>query len=168
MDRFIYLNGDVDEEKAGIVNCGMLELQYADPMADITLVVDSYGGEMYSAFSIMDMMDLIQCDVRTVCIGKAFSAGAFLVINGTQGKRFMTKNSRMMLHNPIAGVEGNIQDIGLEVAEINLKKDELMGIVTNRSNLTFNEVKDMLDRNYYLDLNSAITKGLIDGVLKNF
>jgi ATP-dependent Clp protease protease subunit len=168
MDRVIYCSGDVDEEKASIINCGLLELQYADPLQDITLIVDSYGGELYSTFSIMDMMSLIQCDVRTVCIGKAFSAGAFLVINGARGKRLMTKNSSMMLHNPSAGVEGNVKDIELEVKEINLRKETLMGIVSNGSNLSFSEVKEMMDRNFYLDANDAISKGLVDGGLKSF
>lgn len=163
--RIIYLSGQVDELTAQEVNCELLKLQRDDPLEDITLFVDTYGGDMFASFAIVDMMELITCDIRTICIGKAFSAGQFIFSTGAKGKRFMSPHARLMLHNPIAGYMGSVPDIEVEVEEIQKSRDLFVKHIAKRSNMTAEDIKQLIQRNAYLDANQAIEMGFADSVI---
>lgn len=164
--RMLYLSGEVTELTAQEVNAEMLKMQREDPIEDITLFVDTYGGDMFASFAIVDMMELITCDIRTICIGKAFSAGQFIFSTGAEGKRFMSPHARLMLHNPVAGYVGSVPDIEIEIEEIQRSRDQFVAQISKRSNLTIEEVADLIQRNAYLDAPKAIEMGFADAILK--
>ena len=164
--RIIYVSGDIDEQLTLEVNLEMLRLQNEDPLSDITLLVDSYGGELHAAFAIVDMMQLLTCDIKTVCFGKAMSAGQFIFSTGTRGKRFMTKNARLMLHNPIAGVHGSVPDMEVEIDEIQYMRDRFVEHIADCSNINADEVKELIQRVKYLSAEEAIRYGFADGIIE--
>ncbi|HSH50379.1 MAG TPA: ATP-dependent Clp protease proteolytic subunit [Bacteroidales bacterium] len=163
--RVIYLSGIITEQTALDVNAQLLSFQREDVMSDITLFIDSYGGELFAAFAIVDMMNIITCDVRTICIGKAMSAGQFIFSSGAKGKRQMTKHSRLMIHNPIVGYEGSMPDVEVEVEEMMLNRDMFIQHIANTSNLDFDEIKDLISRNKYLGYEDAIKYGFADSLV---
>lgn len=163
--RIIYLTGFISEQAAMEVNSQFIALQREDVTADITLIVDSYGGELFAAFSIVDMMDIITCDIRTICIGKAMSAGQFIFSSGTKGKRQITRNSRLMIHNPVVGYEGSMPDVEVEVEEMLLNRDMFIQHIADRSNLTFEQIKELITRNKYLGYEEAIELGFADSLI---
>jgi ATP-dependent Clp protease protease subunit len=164
--RILYLSGEINEMTAQEVNIEMLKMQRDDPLEDITMIIDTYGGDLYASLSIVDMMDMLTCDIRTICVGKAFSAGQFIFSTGAKGKRFMSKHSRLMLHSPIAGYEGSVPDIEIEIEEIQKCRDLYVEHISQRSNLTVDEVKDLISRNAYLNVEQSIEMGFADSLLK--
>ena len=163
--RVLYLSGEINEMVAQDVNIEMIRLQREDPLQDITMIVDSYGGDLFAAFSIVDMMDMITCDVKTICIGKAMSAGHFIFSNGAIGKRFMTKHARLMLHSPIAGMEGSVPDIEVEIEELQRCRDLFVTHASKKSKLDDAQVKELIARNTYLDAEQASELGFADAIL---
>jgi ATP-dependent Clp protease protease subunit len=163
--RILYLSGEIHEIAAQDINCEMLKMQRDDPLEDITLVVDSYGGNLFAAFAIVDMMDIISCDIQTICIGKAMSAGQFIFSTGKRGKRLMAPHARLMLHNPVAGYEGSVPDIEIEIEELQRCRDLYVKHISGRSNLSTDEVKDLIQRNAYLNAEQAIAHGFADGIV---
>ena len=134
--RVLYLSGDITEHVAQEINIEMIKLQREDPLQDITLIVDSFGGDLFAAFSIVDMMEMLTCDIKTICIGKAMSAGQFIFSTGTKGKRYMSKHARLMLHNPIAGMEGSVPDIEVEIEELQKCRDLFVRHIAEHSGHT--------------------------------
>lgn len=165
-DRFIYLTGDIDEDKARDVIEKLFEMQSADPLEDITLIVNSSGGEVYSMFSITDAMDIITPPIRTVCLGTSQSAAAFIYICGTIGKRFMTRHSSLMIHQVSGGVGGTTKDIDVTVKHIKELQNEMIKEISFRSKLTVDEVKSFIDRDFYISPEQAIEYGLCEGILE--
>jgi ATP-dependent Clp protease protease subunit len=163
--RILYLSGEISELVAQEVNIEMLRMQREDPLEDITMIIDTYGGDMFASFAIVDMMELITCDIRTICVGKAFSAGQFIFSTGAKGKRFMTKHARLMLHSPIAGMQGSVPDIEIEIEEIQRSRDQFVTHISQRSNLSQEDVNEMIQRNAYLDVTKAIEMGFADAVI---
>jgi ATP-dependent Clp protease protease subunit len=164
--RILYLAGEINEMTAQEINIGMVSLQRDDPLQDITLIIDSYGGDLFAAFSIVDMMDMITCDIQTICIGKAMSAGQLIFSSGTKGKRFMSKHARLMLHNPSAGMEGSVPDIEIEIEELQRCRSLFVDKICEGSNLDVDEIMNLISRNAYLDAQQAIDMGFSDGILK--
>lgn len=164
--RILYLAGDINEQTAQEINIGMISLQREDPLQDITLIIDSYGGELFAAFSIVDMMEMITCDIQTICIGKAMSAGQLIFSSGQKGKRFMTTHSRLMLHNPSAGMEGTVPDIEIEIDELQRNRSLFVDKICSGSKLGREEIMTLINRNAYLDGEQAIEMGFADGILK--
>lgn len=163
--RVLYLSGEINEHTAQEINVEMVRLQREDPLQDITLIIDSYGGDLFAAFAIVDMMEMLTCDIKTICLGKAMSAGQFIFSTGTKGKRFMSKHARLMLHNPIAGMEGSVPDIEVEIEELQKCRDLFITHIAEKSGKTYDEVKDMINRNKYLDASEAISHGFADGIV---
>lgn len=147
------------------INCELIRLQREDPLQDITMIIDSYGGDMFAAFSIVDMMELVTCDIQTICIGKAMSAGQFIFSSGAPGKRFMTKHARLMIHNPIAGFEGSVPDIQIELDEIQRCRDLFLTQIAKNSKMEKDDIKHLIERTAYLDSEQAIEMGFADGLL---
>jgi ATP-dependent Clp protease protease subunit len=162
--RVLYLSGEINEHTAQEINIEMVRMQREDPLQDITLIVDSYGGDLFAAFAIVDMMELLTCDIKTICIGKAMSAGQFIFSTGTPGKRFMTKHARLMLHNPIAGMEGSVPDIEVEIEELQKCRDLFINHIADKGGKTPEEIKEMINRNKYLDATEAIAHGFADHI----
>jgi len=163
--RILYLAGDINEHVASEINIEMIKLQREDPLQDITLIVDSYGGDLFAAFSIVDCMEMLTCDIKTICMGKAMSAGQFIFSTGAKGKRFMSKHARLMLHNPVAGYEGSVPDIEVEIEELQRCRDLFIKHIGDKSGKTPEEIKDLINRNKYLDANEAIELGFADAIV---
>lgn len=164
--RILYLSGEINEHVAQEINIEMIRLQREDPLLDITLIIDSYGGDLFAAFSIVDMMEMLTCDIKTICIGKAMSAGQLIFSSGAPKKRFMSKHARLMLHNPQAGMEGSVPDIEIEIEELQRCRDLFVNQISKGSNLKKDDVLSLINRNAYLDAEQAIEMGFADGLLK--
>lgn len=164
--RILYLSGEIGEHTAQEINIEMIRLQREDPILDITLIIDSYGGDLFAAFAIVDMMNMLTCDIKTICIGKAMSAGQLIFSSGAPNKRFMSKHSRLMLHSPSAGMEGSVPDIEVEIEELQRNRDLFVQQVSKNSNLNIEQVLELINRNSYLDASQAIEMGFADGLLK--
>lgn len=164
--RILYLSGEINENTAQEINIEMLRMQKEDPLEDITIIVDSYGGDLFAAFAIVDMMETVTCDIKTICIGKAMSAGQFIFTSGTKGKRFMSKHARLMVHNPIAGYEGSVPDIEIEIEELLKCRELFVAHIASKSGNTPEFIKELINRNRYVDTEEAIKLGFADHHLK--
>lgn len=167
--RILYLNGGITEDMAFLFNLNMLQLEAEDSREDITVYINSPGGSVSAGLSMIDTMDIVSCDVKTVCIGIAASMAAWILMCGTKGKRFALPHSNMMLHQPLGGMGGIIQasDIKLMSDEMMRTKAELFAMVTERTGQPLKEVERDCDRDFYLSAPQAIEYGLIDGILKS-
>lgn len=167
--RILYLNGGITEDMAFLFNLNMLQLESEDSREDITVYINSPGGSVSAGLSMIDTMDIVSCDVKTVCIGIAASMAAWILMCGTKGKRFALPHSNMMLHQPLGGMGGIIQasDIKLMSDEMMRTKAELFAMVTERTGQPLKEVERDCDRDFYLSAPRAIEYGLIDGILKS-
>lgn len=164
-NRIIVLSGTINESITKEVIERLLELQGKSPMEEITLIIDSYGGDVDSMFAITDLMDIIIPDIKTVCIGKAMSASAFIFICGTKGKRLMTKTSRLMLHQLSGFTYGSLKDMDIQVKEARSLQEEMIKIISERSLLDIDSIKDLMDRDRYIRPDDAIEMGLCDGII---
>jgi ATP-dependent Clp protease protease subunit len=163
--RVLYLSGDINEHVASEINIEMIKMQREDPLQDITIIVDSYGGDLFAAFAIVDVMEMLTCDIKTICVGKAMSAGQFIFSTGAKGKRLMSKHARLMLHNPQAGMEGSVPDIEVELEELQKCRDLFINHIGEKSGNSYAEIKEMINRNKYLDATEAIAHGFADGII---
>lgn len=167
-NRIIYMSGEFNELKAEIIVSKMLEFECSDPSRDILLIIDSYGGVVDSFVTIHDTMKLLRCDVATCCIGKAMSCGQLLLISGTKGKRFMTQNSRVMIHEFSAGNYGKISDLDISVRENKrLQKAIWETLNIKYTKLTKKELDNMKGRDTFLSAKECIDYGLIDHIITN-
>jgi len=163
--RIFTIAGAIENNISTDINSILLDLQNSNPLSDITMIINSPGGEVDEMFAIIDMMNMIKNDIQTLVIGKAMSAAAVIAICGTKGKRFMSKNSRLMLHSVSGGAVGNIKDISIEINEIKRLNDNIVQMISEKSNLTVEQVKDLIDRDRFIGPEEAIEMGLIDAIL---
>ena len=162
MERIIFLGTGIDADVANIVNAQMLYLSSLSGDEDITLNINSPGGEVYSGLAIIDTMNFINNDIQTVCMGMAASMGAVILSAGTKGKRGALKHSRVMIHQPLGGTRGQASDILIEAEQIKLVKDELCKMLADNSGQSFEKVVADCDRDHWLTANEALEYGLID------
>ncbi len=167
--RILYINGGITEDMAFMFNVNMLQLESEDRHEDITIYINSPGGSVSAGLSMIDTMDIVSCDIKTVCIGVAASMAAWILMCGTKGKRFALPHSKMMLHQPLGGMGGIIQasDIKLMSDEMMRTKAELFAMVTERTGQPLKEVERDCDRDFYLSAPQAVEYGLIDDILKS-
>lgn len=165
--RVILLCSEINDEAAMMVVDGLLQLQSEDPLKDITMVINSPGGDISAMFAITDMMDMISCDIRTVVLGMAASAASFIAACGTPGKRFISKNSKIMVHSVSGGAFGVIHDINIAVDEIKSLQDQMIEEYVNRTKIDREELKNLLERDRYLKPDDAIKMGLVDNIIKS-
>ena len=161
MERIIFLGTGIDADVANIVNAQMLYLSSLSD-EDITLNINSPGGEVYSGLAIIDTMNFINNDIQTVCMGMAASMGAVILSAGKKGKRGALKHSRVMIHQPLGGARGQASDILIEAEQIKLVKDELCNILADNSGQSFEKVIADCDRDHWLTADEALNYGLID------
>jgi len=165
MDRIIFLGTQIDDYTANVVQAQLLYLDSADPGKDISLYLNSPGGEVYSGLGIYDTMQFISSDVSTICTGIAASMAAVLLVAGAKNKRFALKHSRIMIHQPMGGAQGQASDIEITAREIQKLKKELYQIIADHSGKPFEEVERDSDRDYWMTSDEAKEYGMIDDVL---
>ena len=165
MDRIIFLGTDVNDYSANVVQAQLLYLDSADPGKDVTLYLNSPGGSVYAGLGIYDTMQYINSDVATVCTGMAASMAAVLLVAGEKGKRFALPHSRVMIHQPLGGAQGQASDIEITAREILKTKRELYEILSVHSGVPVKKIEKDADRDYWLSAREAKEYGLIDEVL---
>ncbi len=165
MDRIIFLGTQVDDYSANVIQAQLLYLDSADPGKDVSIYINSPGGSVYAGLGIYDTMQYISSDVATICTGMAASMAAVLLVAGQQGKRFALKHSRVMIHQPMGGAQGQASDIEITAREILKLKHELYTIIANHSGQTLEKVERDSDRDYWMTSQEALDYGMIDKVL---
>ncbi|EEO25753.1 ATP-dependent Clp endopeptidase proteolytic subunit ClpP [Helicobacter winghamensis] len=165
-DRIILLSGQIDDGLASSIVAQLLFLEAEDPEKDIYLYINSPGGVVTSGLSIYDTMNYVKPDISTICIGQAASMGAFLLSCGTKGKRYSLPNSRIMIHQPLGGAQGQATEIEIQAKEILRLKSSLNEILASNTNQPLEKIAKDTDRDFYLSAKEAQEYGLIDSVLE--
>ena len=165
MERIIFLGTQVDDYSANTIQAQLLYLDSVDPGKDISIYINSPGGSVTAGLGIYDTMQFISSDVATLCTGMAASMAAVLLVAGKEGKRSALKHSRVMIHQPLGGVQGQASDIEIEAREIQKLKKELYTIISEHSHQPFEKVWNDSDRNYWMTSEEAKAYGMIDEVL---
>ena len=164
-ERVIFLVGPVEDYMANLIVAQMLFLESENPDKDIHLYINSPGGSVTAGMSIYDTMQFIKPDISTMCIGQAASMGAFLLAGGTKGKRFCLPNSRMMIHQPLGGFQGQASDIEIHTREILGIRDKLNKLLAHHTGQNIKTIAKDTDRDNFMDGETAVNYGLIDAVL---
>ena len=166
MDRIIFLGTTVDDYSANVIQAQLLYLDSCDPGKDVSIYINSPGGSVYAGLGIYDTMQYISSNVSTICTGMAASMAAVLLVAGAKGKRFALKHSRIMIHQPMGGVQGQASDIEITAREILKLKDELYSIISQHSGQPFEKILKDSDRDYWMTSQEAAEYGMIDKVLE--
>ncbi len=164
-ERIVFLGEEIDDELANSVVAQLLLLDSENPEKDIMLYINSPGGVITAGMAIYDTMKSLRCDVSTICIGEAASMGSFLLSSGTKGKRLSLPSSRIMIHQPLGGAQGQATDIEIEAKEIIRMKNMLNGILSENSGQPIEKIKQDTERDYYMSAQEAVEYGLIDKVI---
>ena len=164
-DRIIMLSGEVNDAVASTIVAQLLFLEAEDPEKDIYLYINSPGGVVTSGMSIFDTMNYIKPDICTICIGQAASMGAFLLSAGQKGKRFALPHSRIMIHQPLGGAQGQATDIAIQAKEILRMKDELNQLLANHTGQDVEKIALDTDRDNFMSAQEACDYGLVDKVI---
>ena len=165
MDRIIFLVTQIDDYTANTLQAKLLYLDSVDPGKDISIYINSPGGSVYAGLGIYDTMQFISSDVATICTGMAASMAAVLLVAGTEGKRSALKHSRVMIHQPMGGAQGQASDIEITAREIMKLKKELYTIIADHSHTDFEKVWADSDRDYWMTAEEAKEYGMVDEVL---
>lgn len=164
-DRIIFLGSAVDNEIANLIVAQLLFLESEDPEKDISFYINSPGGVVTAGLAIYDTMQYIKPDVATVCIGQAASMGALLLTAGSAGKRFALPNSRIMIHQPLGGAQGQATDIKIQANEILRMKDKLNEILSVHTGQDLEKIAEDTERDYFMSGSEALSYGIIDRVV---
>jgi len=165
MDRIIFLGTQVDDYTANVIQAQLLYLDSSDPGKDISIYINSPGGSVYAGYGIYDTMQFIGSDVSTICTGIAASMASVLLVSGAKGKRFALKHSRVMIHQPMGGMQGQASDMEITVKEILKVKQELYQIISDHSGKPVDQVERDSDRDYWMNAIEAKEYGMIDDIL---
>jgi len=163
-DRIIFIGTEICDQVANVVVAQLLFLKMEDPKKDISLYINSPGGQITSGLAIYDTMRYLGCDIHTYCIGQAASMAALLLSSGTKGKRFALPNSRIMLHQPYGGIMGTSEDIALQAREILELKKITSRILSENTKQSIEKILEDSERDFYMNAEEAIKYGLIDAV----
>jgi ATP-dependent Clp protease protease subunit len=165
-ERIIFLTGQINDNVASLVTAQLLFLEAEDPKKEIYLYINSPGGLVTAGLGIYDTMQYVKPDISTLCIGQAASMGSFLLAAGTKGKRFSLPNSRVMVHQPSAGFQGQVTDIEIHANEVSSLKKRLNEIYSKHTGKSVDEVKSALERDNFMTAEVAKEFGLIDEVVE--
>ena len=165
MDRIIFLGTGIDDYTANVIQAQLLYLDSADPGKDISIYINSPGGVVHAGLGIYDTMQFITSKVATICTGIAASMAAILLVSGADGKRSALPHSRVMIHQPLGGVQGQAADMEITVREIVKIKKELYGIIAKHSGKPFEEIERDSDRDFWMTATEAKAYGMVDEVL---
>ncbi|MBT8320907.1 MAG: ATP-dependent Clp endopeptidase proteolytic subunit ClpP [Eudoraea sp.] len=166
MDRIIFMGTGINDQVANIIQAQLLFLASADSSKDIQIYINSPGGSVYAGLGIYDTMQFIKPDVATICTGMAASMAAVLLCAGEKGKRSGLKHSRVMIHQPMSGAQGQASDIEIAAKEVLKIKDELYHIISQHSGQSFDKVYEDSDRDYWMKAQEAKEYGMIDEILE--
>jgi ATP-dependent Clp protease protease subunit len=166
-ERIVFLSGPINDDVASLVCAQLLFLESENPDKDIALYINSPGGVVTAGLSILDTMNYIRCDVATLCMGQAASAGALLLAVGAKGKRFALPNSRIMVHQPHGGAQGQATDIEIQAREILKLRNQINEIFAEKTGQPLNVIEDALERDRFMSPEEAKEFGLIDEVVTN-
>ncbi len=164
-DRIVMLSGEVNDQSASTIVAQLLFLEAEDPEKDIYFYINSPGGVITAGMSIYDTMNYIKPDVSTICIGQAASMGAFLLSSGAKGKRYSLPHSRIMIHQPLGGAQGQATDIQIQAKEIQRMKDELNGILAENTGQKVAKIAEDTERDNFMSAEEAKKYGMIDEVI---
>ena len=164
-DRIIFLGDAIDDTVANIVIAQLLFLEREDRNRDIELYINSPGGSVSAGLAIFDTMNLVQCDVATICVGQAASMGAILLTGGAKGKRYALPHSRIMIHQVSGGTQGTASDIGIQYKEMLKYQDLLAGILQRQTGQELERIVKDMDRDYFMSAEEATAYGLVVQVL---
>lgn len=165
MDRIIFLGVPIDDDVANIIQAQLLFLASVDPEADISLYLNTPGGQVTSGLGIYDTMQMVEPDVSTICTGIAASMGSVLLCAGEAGKRYILPHSRVLIHQPLGGAQGQASDIMIAAKEIEKTRTELYNIISEHSGQKFDKVFADADRDYWMDASEALEYGMVDKIL---
>lgn len=166
-ERIIFLTGQIYDEMAALICAQLLFLEAENPEKDISIYINSPGGVVTAAFSIYDTMNYIKCDVSTICLGQACSAGSFLLAAGTKGKRYALSNARVMLHQPSGGAQGQATDIEIHVKEILKMRERLNRIYAGMTGQSLETIDKTMERDYFMSAEESKAFGIVDHVVTN-
>ena len=166
-DRIVMLSGEVNDAVASSIVAQLLFLEAEDPDKDIFLYINSPGGVITSGMSIFDTMNYIKPDVSTICIGQAASMGAFLLSSGAKGKRYSLPNSRIMIHQPLGGAQGQATDIAIQAKEILRMKADLNRLLAEQTGQDIKKLEEDTERDNFMSADDAKAYGLVDEVIAN-
>ena len=165
MDRIIFLGSAIDDYVANVIQAQLLFLESSDPGKDISIYINSPGGSVYAGYGIYDTMQYIDCNVSTIATGMAASMASIILVAGTKGKRFALPHSRVMIHQPLGGTQGQASDMEITVREILKVKQELYEILAKHTGQTIEQIEKDSDRDHWLRAEEAMEYGLVDKVL---
>ncbi|MBQ6253393.1 MAG: ATP-dependent Clp endopeptidase proteolytic subunit ClpP [Bacteroidales bacterium] len=165
MDRIIFLGVPIDDDVANIIQAQLLFLASTDPSADISLYINTPGGQVTSGLAIYDTMQLVDPDVATICTGMAASMGSVLLCAGAKGKRSCLPHSRVLIHQPLGGAQGQASDIMIAAKEIEKTRKELYDIISEHSGQPYEKVFADADRDYWMTATEALEYGMVDEIL---
>src|SRR5687768_1701817 len=164
-DRIIFLGTPINDDIANVVIAQLLFLESEEPEKDIMIYINSPGGHVTAGLAIYDTMQYVRCDVATICMGQAASMGAFLLAAGTKGKRYCLPHSRVMIHQPLAGFQGQATDIDIHAREILKTRDTLNELLAKHTGQGTAKIKDDTERDYFMSADQAKEYGLVDEVI---
>ena len=165
LDRIIFLGTEVNDYTANVIQAQLLYLDSTDPGKDISIYINSPGGSVYAGLGIYDTMQYVSSDIKTICTGMAASMAAVLLVAGEKGKRFALNHSRVMIHQPMGGAQGQASDIEITAREIQKLKKELYTIISDHSGVAYEKVAQDSDRDYWMTSQEAKEYGMIDDIL---
>lgn len=163
-DRVIFLSGSINTDVANLVVAQLIYLESKDPTKDISLYINSPGGEVVAGLAIYDTMNYIRCDVSTICIGMAASMGAFLLSSGAKGKRYALPNSEIMIHQVLGGAQGQASDVEIHTKHLLSTKQKLNAILAENTGKSVEQVEKDTDRDNFLSAQEAMEYGIVDQV----
>ena len=166
-DRIIFLGTQIDDATANTIIAQLLFLEATDPDKDVYIYINSPGGSVSSTIAIYDTIQYIKSDVSTICIGMAASGAALILASGAKGKRFALPNSRIMVHQPLGGAQGQVTDIEIQTRELKRVKDTINKILTHHTGQKFEKVEKDTDRDFYMTAQESKEYGLVDEVIKS-
>ena len=165
-ERIIFLGFPINDQIANLIIAQLLYLEREDPDKDISLYINSPGGVVSSGLAIYDTMQLMRCNVSTICVGSAASFGTVLLCAGTKGKRYALPNATIHMHQPMGGVQGQASDIAIHAKEIIRLQEKLNHIIANHTGQAFDKVAKDTDRDFFLSAEQAVEYGIVDEILK--
>lgn len=165
-DRIVFINGEINDDTANLAIAQILFLESENPEKDISIYINSPGGSVTAGLAIYDTMQYVKCDVQTICIGQAASMAAILLAGGTAGKRYSLPSSRIMIHQPRGGVEGQESDISILAKEIIRLKKLSIEFLSNHTKKPYEQVAQDIERDYFMSAQDALEYGIIDQVMQ--
>jgi len=166
-DRIIFLGTEIDDATANIIIAQLLFLEATDPDKDVYIYINSPGGSVSSTIAIYDTIQYIKSDVSTICIGMAASGAALILASGAKGKRFALPNSRIMVHQPLGGAQGQVTDIEIQTRELKRIKDSINKILTHHTGQKLEKIEKDTERDFYMTSQESKEYGLVDEVIKS-